>query len=68
MDMLLMDVCMGIFQRYETRFLEIGLDGNHVLFFLQSIPTYSPKNIVITVKSLIGWEIFKQAAEVKKQF
>ena len=58
---------MGISQGDEIRFLEIGVDGNNVHLLLQSVPRYSPTKIVITVKSLIGRDIFKQATEVKKQ-
>ena len=36
------EVCEEITQRYEIRFLEIGTEGDHVHFLVQSVPTYSP--------------------------
>ena len=59
-------VCKGIAERYEIHFLEIGIDSNHVHFLIQSIPTFSPKQITQTVKSITAREIFKQNPEVKK--
>lgn len=35
---------------YEITFLEIGADRDHVHFLVQSVPTYSPTQIVRTVK------------------
>jgi len=47
--------------------VEIGTDENHVHFLVQSVPTYAPKKIVQTIKSITGIEIFKQNPEVKKK-
>ena len=52
--------------RYEITFLEIGTDADHVHFLVQSVPTYSPKQIVQTIKSITAREIFKTCPEVKK--
>ncbi len=65
-DVLLKDVCLEIAKRYELRFLEIGSEGDHVHLLVQSVPTYSPKQIVQTVKSLTACEIFSQLPSVKK--
>ena len=43
-DTLLKDVCLEISKRYEIRFLEIGTEGDHVHFLIQSVPMYSPKS------------------------
>ena len=40
---------------------------DHVHFLIQSVPTYSPTKIAITVKSITAREIFKQVPEVKKK-
>ena len=65
-DGLLKKICLEIAERYEIYFLEIGTDGDHVHFLIQSVPMYSPTKIVRTVKSITAREIFKRAPEVKK--
>ena len=62
----LTETCLGIQQRYEIHFIEIGTDGDHAHFLVQSVPTASPKDIVQTIKSITAREIFKQNPEVKK--
>ena len=66
-DETLKDICLGISQRYEIYFLEIGVDKDHVHFLIQSVPTRSPTQIVTTIKSLTAREIFKRHPEVKEQ-
>ena len=63
----LRDVCMEITKRYEIEFLEIGVDKNHVHFLVQSVPNYSPKKVVQTIKSITAREIFIRVPSVKKQ-
>ncbi len=58
-------VCTGIEKRYEIFFLEIGDDDDHVHFLVQSVPMYSPKKIVNTIKSITAIKIFKRHPEVK---
>ncbi|XCF05285.1 IS200/IS605 family transposase [Tamlana crocina] len=60
-------VCSEIENRYDIYFIEIGLDENHVHFLVQSVPVYSPKKIVQTVKSILAREIFRLHPEVKEQ-
>ncbi len=62
----LRDVCLEISLRYEIDFIEIGVDGDHVHFLIQSIPTFSPSKIAQIVKSITAREVFKRAPEVKK--
>jgi REP element-mobilizing transposase RayT len=66
-DEVLKDVCLEIAKRYQIEFIEIGTDKNHVHFLIQSVPTYSPTQIIRIVKSLTAREIFRRAPEVKKQ-
>lgn len=66
-DAALREVCLEIAQRYEIRFLEIGTDGDHVHFLLQSVPSYSPAKIVRTLKSILAREMFKRCPHVKKK-
>ena len=65
MEQVLREVCAEIELRYEIRFLEIGTDRDHVHFLIQSVPMYSAKQIVQTVKSLTAREIFARMPQVK---
>ena len=62
----LKNICLEISKRYEIRFLEIGVDKDHVHFLIQAIPMYSPKKIVQTIKSITAREIFRREPSVKK--
>jgi putative transposase len=66
-DESLKDICLEISKRYEIRFLEIGVDKDHVHFLIQSIPRMSPSQIMRMVKSLTAREIFKKHPEVKEK-
>src|SRR5271156_3667522 len=59
-------ICLEMSKRYEVHFLEIGTGNNHVHFLLQSVPKYSPTQIVTMIKSITAKEIFKKHPEVKK--
>ena len=61
------EICEEISKRYEIKFLEIGVEGEHVHFLVQSIPTYSPTKIVTTIKGIISRKVFEEHPEVKKQ-
>ncbi len=60
-------VCVGISERYEINFVEIGADENHVHFLIQSVPTYSPKKVIQTIKSITAIRIFEFHPEVKQK-
>jgi len=66
-DQALRDICLEIAKRYEVVFLELGTDGDHVHFLVQSIPRYSPGQLVQMIKSLTAREIFKRFPQVKEQ-
>jgi putative transposase len=65
-DVKLKEICDEIQKRYEITFLEIGSDSDHVHFLVQSVPMYSPKQIVQIIKSITAREIFKACPEVKQ--
>jgi REP element-mobilizing transposase RayT len=65
-DKELREVCLGIAARYEIKFLEIGVEKDHVHFLVQAEPKYSPKQIVQTIKSITARKIFETCPEVKK--
>jgi len=66
-EAVLRSVCLEISLRYEIEFIEIGTDGDHVHFLLQSVPTYSPTKIITLIKSLVAREVFKRCPHVKKK-
>ena len=59
----LREVCIGISMRYEIRFVEVGMDEDHVHFLVQSVPTMSVSKIVTIIKSITAREIFSQRSE-----
>jgi len=62
----LKEICIEISKRYEIHFIEIGTDGDHVHFLVQSVPTYSPTKIVRTIKSITARELFRRLPLVKE--
>lgn len=65
--MTLKEVCVGIGERYEIHFVEIGLEEDHVHFLVQSIPTLTIERIVTIIKSLTARVIFTKHPSVKKE-
>jgi len=63
----LKEVCLGIAERYQIKFLEIGTDKDHVHLLVQSVPTYSVTKLVTMIKSITAKEIFRRCPQVKKQ-
>ena len=59
-------ICLELGIRYEYRFLEIGIDENHVHFLLQIIPNTNLSSMVQKIKSITAREMFKQHPEVKR--
>jgi len=66
-DDVLKEVCLEIADRYQIEFLEIGTDGDHVHFLVQSVPSYSATKIITMIKSLTARQIFQRVPSVKKK-
>ena len=66
-DKSLKEVCLEISKRFEIEFVEIGTDKDHVHFLIQSVPTMSPTQIIRTVKSITGKELFRLHPEIKQK-
>ncbi len=66
-DAVLKEVCLEIEKRYEVKFIEVGVDQEHVHFLVQSVPTYSVTKLVTLIKSLSAKEVFKRCPQVKQQ-
>ena len=59
---------MAIELRYERiSFLETGTDKEHIHFFIQSVPSKSPQEIIRVVKSITVKRVFAEHHEVKKK-
>jgi len=63
----LKEICVGIEKRYEIRFVEIGLEENHVHLLVQGIPTLPVSKIVTLIKSLTAREIFKRHPRIRRE-
>ena len=63
----LREICIGISERYEIHFVEIGTDVDHVHFLVQSVPLICVTEIVRTLKSITAKRIFEGHPEVKRQ-
>ncbi|WP_342225888.1 IS200/IS605 family transposase [Rickettsia endosymbiont of Urophora cardui] len=66
-DDYLCKMCEHIEDRYEIRFLEIGIDKDHVHFLLQSIPMYSPTKITQIIKSITSKKMFEKYPNLKEK-
>jgi len=62
----LKSICIGISERYEINFVEIGVDDDHVHFLVQSVPMLSVTKIVTTIKSISARELFSRHKGIKK--
>lgn len=62
----LKEICKGIEVGYEIRFVEIGMEEDHVHFLVQSVPTMSVTKIVTIIKSITARQIFANFPEIKK--
>ena len=66
-DEMIKEICLEIEKRYEVKFLEIGTDGDHAHFLVQSVPTYSVMKLVTMIKSITAREVFKRCPEVEEK-
>ena len=66
-DQVIKEICLEISKRYPIHFLEIGTDKDHIHLLVQSVPKYSPTQIVTIIKSLTTRAVFAQCPQVKKK-
>ena len=59
-------ICVGISERYEVQFVEIGYESDHIHFLVQSVPSISVSKLVTMIKSLSSRELFKAHPEIKR--
>ena len=65
-EKILVETCMGISERFEINFLEIGNDEDPVHFLIQGVPKMPVSRIVQIIKSITAREIFSRNQEIKK--
>ena len=63
----IIEECSSIAEGWEITFHEIGCDGDHIHFFLQSWPKLSVTSMIIKIKSLLTKAIFAQHPRLRKQ-
>ena len=63
----LKEICIEIEKCYEIRFVEIGMEEDHVHFLVQSIPKLVVTRIVTIIKSITVREIFLSYPRIKKE-
>ncbi len=66
-DNILIQTCKEISKRYDINVIEIGTDGDHVHFLIQSVPMFSPTEIVRIIKSISAKEIYRLYPQIKKK-
>jgi len=47
----LKEICIGIEERYEIRFIEIGLEEDHVHLLVQGVPTMAVYRLVTLIRA-----------------
>ena len=65
-EKILVETCIGISERFEINFLEIGNDEDHIHFLIQGVPKMPVSRIVQIIKSITAREIFSRNQEIKK--
>ncbi len=58
-------ICLELSSRYDFKFLEIGIDEDHVHFLIQTVPNTLISAMVQNIKSNTAREMFKRHPEVK---
>ena len=66
-DKILIQTCKEIAKRYEINIIELGTDGDHVHFLIQSIPMLSRTQIIKIIKSITAKEIYRLYPQIKKK-
>ena len=63
----LKEVCTGIGEAYEMRFIEIGMEEDNVHMLVQGIPSMSVTQMVMKIKSITAREIYRAYPRIRKE-
>lgn len=66
-DEVVIQTCEEIAKRYDINVLELGTDGDHIHFLIQSVPVMAPAEIVRIIKSITAKEIYRLCPWVKQK-
>ena len=66
-DKIIVQTCEEISKRYDINIIEIGTDGDHIHFLIQSIPIMAPTEIVRIITSITAREIYRLYPKIKKK-
>lgn len=66
-DDILIQTCEEISKRYDINVLELGTDGDHVHFLIQSVPMLAPQEAIRTIKSITAKEIYRLYPQIKRK-
>lgn len=66
-DKIIIQTCEEISKRYDINVMEIGTDGDHIHFLIQSVPAMAPTEIVRIIKSITAREIYRLYPKIKKK-
>ncbi len=59
------EIYLGISERFEIHFVEIGYEWDHVHFLVQSVPNMSVSEITRTIKSITAKQLFLRHPEIE---
>jgi len=63
----IVDTMKGFKERYAIEPSTIGFDQNHVHILCRFLPKYSGGQVIRTIKSITGQQIFEQVPVIKKE-
>lgn len=66
-DKIIIQTCNEISKRYEINVVEIGSDGDHIHFLIQSVPSIAPTEIVRIIKNITAREIYRLYPQIKRK-
>ena len=59
-------IFIGISERYEVEFIEIGYESDHVHFLVQSVPNFSVSEMVGMLKSITAKRLFSDDPQLRE--
>lgn len=59
-------ICIGISERYEVEFIEIGYESDHVHFLVQSVPNFSVSEMVGMLQSITAKRLFSDHPQLRE--
>ena len=67
LQQVIIDTLREFKERYDIEVSTVGFDRNHMHILCRFLPKYSGGQVIRTIKSITGRQIFSKVPEVKKQ-